>query len=100
MPVLLDQTYKLGSEPLNIVYAPFKVLPFNYTAPTSTVEAYILATGAQLSTPIDLSCSCLTSVSQFPWITYDSSLNSIIVFSNDIALVGDYKIVLVQNFDS
>jgi hypothetical protein len=70
MPIVSDQIYSLGQEPLLIQYKAFEVLPEYFIVGPSSVEAY-LYTGISLLPPIDMTCHDLISIRALSWISFD-----------------------------
>jgi hypothetical protein len=58
-----------------------------------------MAQGTTLPDKIDLNCGCLTLINGLSWISHDESTNTFSVSTSDGTLVGDYYIVIIQQFD-
>ena len=78
VPTIQDKNYILGSSTLTISLGTFKVLPADFLAGKSKLEAYIL-TDSLLPEKIDFACNCLTKVNNTDWISFDESLQSLFV---------------------
>jgi len=55
--------------------------------------------GTTLPEKIDFNCGCLTLVNELSWINHDASTNTFSVSTSDGTLVGDYTILVTQQFD-
>lgn len=88
----------IGSSYLTISLEPFKVLPADFLAGKYKLEAFIL-NDSPLPVKIDFSCNCLTKVNNTDWISFDESLQSIFVETQNFMNVGKHTIIVVQSFD-
>jgi hypothetical protein len=94
VPVVNNQIYTLGSDPLIVQFDSFQTIPSNFNVGSSIIEAFVF-TGSVLLSPIDLKCACLTSVNDLEWIQIDSAAGIITIQTSNRNYIGFHKIVLV-----
>lgn len=81
-------------------YPQFSFNPSDFDVGPSSYESFVY-TETTLPLYLDLQCTCLTSVSNLEWISFDQNANKLTVHSLNGVYVGEYTVLLVlslQNF--
>jgi hypothetical protein len=84
-----------NTSPLQILYEPFQLLPSSYDVGPTLVKAFEF-TGTTIPYRIDLSCDCVTSITDLEWITFDSQANTLTIETSGNDYIGLHRIFLVQ----
>ena len=95
--MITDYNYLIGSEPLEIVFDEFVVLPKDFDVGTFALKVYIF-NGEEWPETIDLTCSCLETISNLSWLKFDAATRTFVVSTSSNQHVGVHRIFVVQSF--
>jgi hypothetical protein len=92
--MITDYNHLIGSVPLEIVFDEFVVLPKDFDVGTFALKAYIF-TGEEWPESINLTCSCLETISDLIWIKFDAATRTFVVSTSSDEYVGVHRIIVL-----